>query len=330
MQTVGGVLAFVEAGITGEPTAVSLEGAGAAQTLANALGADLSLARTGAPGSSPRLAVAGARRIFELPGGADPAESREALWCAVEQLRPVAVFLPDSPSGRAAACTVAARLHAELVTNCTYLKVRDGKVQLGRPCLANRAFAQLEWDQSAPIVVSVAQGAFAAAVTAQAADPEIVRVTGGKTPRQAGVTVVREVAPAPEEMGLNDADVLVAGGAGVGGTDGFSLLAALAGKLGGTIAASRVAVDRGWIPQERQVGLTGRSVSPQVYMAFGISGAPQHVAGIRSAGKVVAINKDPRAPIFDVADLAIVADLHELLPALLERLPSPSLNGKEH
>ena len=136
------------------------------------------------------------------------------------------------------------------------------------------------------------------------------------------MTVLSEVSPTPEVMALTDADILVAGGAGVGGAEGFGLLVELARKLGGTVAASRVAVDRGWMPSARQVGVTGKSVSPRLYMAFGISGAPQHIAGIRSAGKVVAVNCDPRAPIFEVADLAVVADLHELIPALIERLPA--------
>lgn len=325
MQNESGVLAIVETGLTGEPTAVSLEAVGAAQFLAESMGIGLSLAVP----EGHELSVDGARRVRELRGGTDLAAIREEVWCAVEQLRPAAVLLPDSGAGRSAACTVAARLQAELVTNCMFLKVMDGKVQLGRSCLSNRAFAQLEWDRSGPIVVTVAQGAFSAARQTHSVRPEIVRPMGAPRPVPVGVSVVREVAPTPEDMGVNEADVLVAGGAGVGGTDGFALLAELAGRLGGTVAASRVAVDRGWISSERQVGLTGRSVAPQVYFAFGISGAPQHIAGIRSAGKVVAINRDPRAPIFDVADLAIVADLHELLPALLQRLPSQSSNGKE-
>jgi len=121
-------------------------------------------------------------------------------------------------------------------------------------------------------------------------------------------------------MGVTEADVLVAGGAGVGGAEGFHQLVELARRLGGTVAASRVAVDKGWVQSNRQVGLTGKTVSPRLYLAVGISGAPQHIAGIRSAGKVVAINRDPRAPIFRVADLAVVGDLHEVIPALLERL----------
>jgi electron transfer flavoprotein alpha subunit len=134
------------------------------------------------------------------------------------------------------------------------------------------------------------------------------------------LTHLREILPPPEALDITEAEVVVAGGAGVGGREGFALLNQLAGRLGGTLAASRVAVDRGWVPRQRQVGQTGKSVAPKVYLAFGISGAPQHIAGIRNAGKVVAVNRDPRAPIFEVADLAVAADLYEVVPALIERL----------
>ncbi len=325
MATGSGVLAVVETGTTGEPTAASLEMLSAARGLAQGLGCDLTvavLAQEGAP-APPGAVARGARCVYEVRvrGGVAAPDNAlvEAAWLAVQTARPAAVVFADGQAARAGAARIAARMECEVVAGCTFLKVRDGRVQMGRPCLSGKAYAQLEWDPARPVVVTVAAGAFSP--QAPSGDiPDTVALEVPELRAAPGVTVVSEVAPTAEAMGVNDADVLVAGGAGVGGPEGFELLVELARELGGTVAASRVAVDRGWVPSTRQVGLTGKSVSPRVYLAFGISGAPQHIAGIRSAGKVVAINRDPRAPIFQVADLAIVADLHELVPALIERL----------
>lgn len=336
MGTEGGVLTVVETGITGEPTVASLETLSAARTLSESLGRPLAAAIMAGPGSMAGhgLAGRGVQRVYELRCAAKSPLGTEAAWAAIAAAHPLAVLLPGSPVGRAIAAVTAARMACELVSGCTLIGSRNGGIQLGRPCLSGRAFAQFEWDRSNPVVVTVAQGAFSApAADAKGnADPEVIAIDVPAPQEVSSVTVLSEIAPSPEVMGVNDADVLVAGGAGVGGPEGFGLLTELARRLGGTVAASRVAVDRGWVPSERQVGLTGRTVAPNVYLAFGISGAPQHIAGIRSAGKVVAINRDPNAPIFDVADLAIVADLHELVPELLGRLTNvePELNGKEH
>jgi len=284
------------------------------------------VAFVGVEGAPAACAAArqGADRVYQVAWkkGAGTAEDSmlEAAWLAVQTAAPLAVVLADSLSSRVMAARLAVRMDAELVAGCGLLKVRDGSVQMGRACLSGKGFAQLEWNQARPLVITVAQGAFspppargpipeAIVLEAPAAVPSRVKVTG-------------EVSPTPEAMGVTEADIVVAGGAGVGGAEGFGLLMELARRLGGTVAASRVAVDRGWMPSNRQVGLTGQSVSPRMYLAVGISGAPQHIAGIRSAGKVVAINQDPRAPIFRVADLAVIGDLHEVIPALLQRLPS--------
>jgi electron transfer flavoprotein alpha subunit len=121
-------------------------------------------------------------------------------------------------------------------------------------------------------------------------------------------------------MDLLDADVVVAGGRGMGGPEGFALIEELAGLLGGTVGASRVAVDAGWAPSARQVGLTGKTVSPRLYIACGISGAPHHLLGMRDSSLIVAINSDPRAPIFTIAHVSVVGDVHRVIPELIASL----------
>lgn len=322
-----GVMAVVETRATGELTVASLETLTAARALSEGLGGELVVAFANPECEPAPMTIASlrARRVYQVrpeASRASPAEvPLEATWLAVQRERPGALFFPDSQASRVIAARTAARLDCELVSGCTALKVRDHTVQIGRPCFSGKAFAQLEWHPPGPIVVTVASGAFPATALSLGAVPEIVTLAAPAAPEAVGITVIGEIAPPPEAMGVNDAEILVAGGAGVGGSEGFGLLMELARRLGGTVAASRVAVDRGWMPSARQVGLTGRTVSPRVYLAFGISGAPQHIAGIRLAGKIVAVNSDPKAPIFQVADLAVVADLHSLIPSLLDRLP---------
>lgn len=318
------VMAVVESGPSGDPSPSSFEVLGAARGLATGLGCELAVAFVAQQGAPAVRADAHqyADRACQIAwdNGVEMAGDAmvEAAWLAVQTEGPTAVLFEDGLSARVVAARLAVRMDAELVVGCTLLKVRDGKVQMGRGCLSGKAFAQLEWDAVRPVVITVAPGAFSAP-SPSGRDLEIVRLEA-PTSAPSRVKVIGEVAPAPDAMGVTEADVLVAGGAGVGGAEGFHQLVELARRLGGTVAASRVAVDKGWVQSNRQVGLTGKTVSPRLYLAVGISGAPQHIAGIRSAGKVVAINRDPRAPIFRVADLAVVGDLHEVIPALLERL----------
>ncbi len=193
----------------------------------------------------------------------------------------------------------------------------DGETLVGkRPALADSVWVDVGW-AGTPRLGLFRAGSFDPAETGGAAEVRDVAVT--LEPHSLLAELV-EPATADEQAGpsIEEADVVVAGGRGLGGPEGFGLVENLADALGGAVAATRAVVDAGWYAYSAQVGQTGKTVSPKLYVAVGISGAIQHKVGMQSSGTIVAINKDPNAPIFDYADLGVVGDLNEIVPRLAE------------
>ncbi len=226
------------------------------------------------------------------------------------------VFLPGSKWGNWLGAGIAASLDAPLMTDVVDT---DGKA-FKREILSNKVRALFEARRT-PVVVTVRPRSFE--FQPESGSPNV------RSAEMAGHPEIKPIETSPKdesEIDITEADVIVAGGRGVGGPEGFELLRGLAdalreagfGKV--AIGASRAAVDEGWIDHSHQVGQTGKVVSPHIYIACGISGAMQHIAGMNSSDIVVAINKDPQAPIFDYADYGIVGDLFEVIPQLIERL----------
>jgi len=238
----------------------------------------------------------------------------------VQAVDPVVFLLPATAMGKDVAPRVAAACGAGLATDCTELTVADGRITAKRPVYAGKAFATVGWAEGTLIMATLRPNVFPAEPRegsgAPAAQP--VALDGLVQGIRARVTEV--TGGGGDTKDVTEADVIVAGGRGLKEAENFALLEKLAQQLDGAVGASRAVVDSGWISHQAQVGQTGKTVSPQLYIAAGISGAIQHLAGMSSSKFIVAINKDPEAPIFKVADYGIVGDLFEVVPALTEEV----------
>ena len=214
------------------------------------------------------------------------------------------------------AAALAARLDGGLNWDLVDLERRDGRLVGKRPALQYSVVVDVGWRRE-PRVALVRAGALEPTATPGGrAEVEDLAIEVEEWSKRA---VMLEQAHAESEgPSIEDADVIVAGGRGLGGSENFRLLEELARALGGAVAATRAVVDAGWYPYATQVGQTGKTVAPRLYIACGISGAVQHKVGMQASGTVVAINKDPNAPIYEYSDLAVVGDLHEIVPRLTE------------
>ncbi|MDQ3669645.1 MAG: electron transfer flavoprotein subunit alpha/FixB family protein [Actinomycetota bacterium] len=213
------------------------------------------------------------------------------------------------------AAALAARLDAGLNWDLVDLERADGRLVGKRPALQDSVVVDVGW-KSEPRLALIRSGTFEP--TAKGGDAAVEEVAFKVEDWSAQAVMLEQAHEEKSGPSIEDADVIVAGGRGLGSPDNFSLLEELARALGGAVAATRAVVDAGWYPYTAQVGQTGRTVSPKLYVACGISGAIQHKVGMQGSGTIVAINKDAHAPIFEYADLAVVGDLHEIIPKLTE------------
>ena len=230
-----------------------------------------------------------------------------------------AVIFGATSQGKDLAPRVAAKMDLPLAADATGLVVENSELVITRPVYAGRAFAKVTL-AAEPRLVSIRPNTFRAQPTAAAGNVERIQASGDAT---AARTKVREVkAAAGGKLDVGEAPIVVSGGRGMKGPEHWNLLEQLREALGANAAlgASRAVVDAGWRPHGEQVGQTGKTISPQLYFAVGISGAMQHLAGMRTAKTIVAINRDPDAPIFKIADYGLVGDVHEVLPKLTEEI----------
>jgi electron transfer flavoprotein alpha subunit len=302
---------------------ISEEVVTAAATCAEKLGSEVHAFIAGAPGvqdGAAQLAKFGAAKVFVAESDQLAQYNAEVLAQLIaNHVRSgdyTAVFFGGSSFGKDLAPRVAAKLDVPLATDATAIEVDGADLVVARPIYAGRVIAKVVLEGS-PRVISVRPNAFRAQPRAAAGTAEKVATDG----LPAGRVQVREVKAAEgAKIDVSEAPIVVSGGRGLKGPENWHLLEALRDALGSNCAlgASRAVVDAGWRPHAEQVGQTGKTVSPQLYFAVGISGAMQHLAGMRSAKTIVAINKDADAPIFKLARFGVVGDLYEILPALTE------------
>jgi len=299
----------------------SWEALGAARTLADAMGGSVAacLFGQGVEGLAQEAIQYGADRVFLADDGT-LADFRVEPYAALlaqlsHQHDPAVLLMAATNRGRELAPAVAVDLETGAIADVTAMEVQDGVVVATRPIYAGKLLSRCRIPERRPQIITTRPRAFprpepdadrsgeVVAVEPVLAEDEILnKVTGFTT--------------AEGEVNLTDASIIVSGGRGVGGPEGFQVIRELAEVLGGAVGASRAAVDAGWIPYAHQVGQTGKTVSPDLYIACGISGAIQHQAGMRTSKVIVAINKDPDAPIFKLAHYGIVGDLFQVVPAL--------------
>ena len=237
-----------------------------------------------------------------------------------EEYEPQVILVPATSRGRDLTAFLSIELGVGVVTDGIDVNIEGGYAQVTRPVYAGKLHAKVSFDSLRPQIISLRPRAFSKAEECDET-AEIIEVEAVLSESDI-VVKVRGYDASDHDVSLTDANIVVSGGRGVGGPEGFEPVRELASVLEAAVGASRAAVDSGWIPYDHQVGQTGKTVSPDLYIACGISGAIQHQAGMRTAKVIVAINKDVEAPIMKLAHYGVVADLFDFLPVLVEELRS--------
>ena len=240
--------------------------------------------------------------------------------------RPEIILCGATVQGRSFFPRVAARLGTGLTADCTELDIEEGTGNLlqTRPAYGGNIMATIACPNHRPQMSTVRPKVFKPAVPDQARQGEITLLTEWGEEVQSRTRVVEVMRETVQSVNIAEADVIVSGGRGMGSAENFGLLDGLARALGGAVGASRAAVDSGWLPYAHQVGQTGKTVCPKIYVACGISGQVQHLVGMQSSDMIIAINKDREAPIFKVATVGVVGDALEIIPLLTRALTSSS------
>ena len=246
----------------------------------------------------------------------------KALNAVVEAKKPEIVLYGATSIGRDLAPRVSARVHTGLTADCTKLEI-DPETKLllmTRPAFGGNIMATIVCKEFRPQMATVRPGVMQALPTDTSRTGEVEVFQVDFTDADMNIKIREVIKEKHAKVDITEAKVLVSGGRGIGNAEYFDVLKELADELGGLVTSSRANVDAGWIGRERQVGQTGKTVRPDLYMACGISGAIQHLAGMEDSEFIVAINKDAQAPIFDVADLGVVGDLHKIMPILIDKV----------
>lgn len=310
----------------GKPSSVVYELLGEGRKLADDLSEELSAVLLGhnVDDAANELIAHGAEKVYVVddPALADFQDEpyAQVITELVQEYKPSIFLLGATTIGRSLGPRVAARLRTGLTADCTGLAIdKERRLLLQtRPAFGGNIMATILCPDRRPQMATVRHKVMKRAARDDARRGEIIRLVKEILPPRA--RLVRVVEETHQMVNLAEADIIVSGGRGLGKAENFKIIEDLARVLGAAVGASRAAVDAGWIPYAHQVGQTGKTVCPKIYIACGISGAIQHLAGMGSSDIIVAINKDPSAPIFNVATYGIVGDLFEVVPALTAEL----------
>lgn len=316
-----GIWVFAEQ-LEGQIKKVSFELLSEGRKVADTLGEELCAVLVGkdVAGLAASLGEYGADKVYVLDNAALENYTTDGYTNVVsdliKQYEPSALLLGCTVTGRDLAAQVAQRLETGLLTDCIGMEVADGQIVFTRPIYAGKVIVKACVPDARPVMATIRPNTFPVASNAKSAEVVNVDANVGEV-RQIVKEVVRVASERPE---LTEADIIVSGGRGMKSPENFKVLEELADVFGAAVGASRAAVDAGWIAQSFQVGQTGKTVSPVLYVACGISGAIQHLAGMSSAKCIVAVNKDEEANIFKVADYGVVGDLFDVVPVLKDEI----------
>jgi electron transfer flavoprotein alpha subunit len=312
----------------GKLASVALELLGIGRKLADARGVKLSavLIGSGTETSAEKLIAHGADIVYRADDEALTYFTDETYGAVLTKLiqehKPEVVLAGATAIGRSFIPGVANTLGAGLTADCTQLEIRetDGALLQTRPAFGGNIMATIECPNSRPQMSTVRPNVMKELEFDDSRSGDLVDVTLDPSMLKSKVRVLESVTAEHDAVNIQESDILVGGGRGLDNEKGFELIRELAASLKGSVSASRAVVDAGWIGYPHQVGQTGKTVAPKLYIACGISGAIQHVAGMQSSETIVAINRDKNAPIFDVSDFGIVGDLFEVLPKLIKKI----------
>ncbi|MDK2823441.1 MAG: electron transfer flavoprotein alpha subunit [Clostridia bacterium] len=312
----------------GEIQKVSLELLGKGKELAEQLGENLTavILGNGIKDRAKELIYYGADKVIvvdnELLDIYTTEPYTKVLAEIINERKPEIVLIGATSIGRDLAPRVSARVATGLTADCTSLKIDEEtrNLLMTRPAFGGNIMATIICPNHRPQMSTVRPGVMQKLARDESRTLDIEEYPVQLTPADINVEILEVVKETKQKINIEDASILVSGGRGVGKPENFKLLEELAHKLGGLVSASRAAVDAGWIEHNRQVGQTGKTVRPDLYLACGISGAIQHVAGMEESECIIAVNTNPDAPIFEVADLGIVGDVTKVIPALIEEL----------
>ena len=328
---------------------IAYELIGKGKELAKDLGVEVTAVLVGSDvkGLADQLAEYGADKVIVV----DDPELKEyrtepythAIASVIKEFKPEIFLIGATAIGRDLGPRVCARIHTGLTADCTKLDIGDfpmnpvpgretkhNQLLMTRPAFGGNTIATIACPDFRPQMATVRPGVMQKAPKEAGKKAVVTEFNPGFTKNNKYVDILEVVKAVSNTVDIMDAKILVSGGRGVGSPENFKILDDLAEAIGGTVSCSRAVVDAGWKPKDLQVGQTGKTVSPNVYFAIGISGAIQHLAGMEESDIIVAINKDESAPIFDVADYGVVGDLNKIVPMLTEKIKEAKAAAKNN